>query len=239
MNLLDGADQQTNERDEILSKWKDKSKEEILEAKINSDLYIKTIEKQKDEMRDDLLSTREELLAKAKWEDMIDQHQKNLTNDFQAAPLAKEAESPKIDTKEFQDLIKKEIAETRLRDKQEANYKLVENKLKEHFGNNYQTVLKDTGLSGSRITEIAMESPEALYRLVGITENAQRESFQAPPRSNQRNDSFAPRGPTKRDYTYYQELKKSNPKLYLDPKIAVQMHNDVLEMGEVAFYGNA
>jgi hypothetical protein len=32
-------------------------------------------------------------------------------------------------------------------------------------------------------------------------------------------------------------MKKTNPKLYLDPKIAVQMHNDAIELGD-AFYGS-
>src|SRR5882762_396010 len=94
------ADQQKNERDEIAAKWKDKPLEELLKAKIDSDLYIKTIERQKDEMRDDLLKTREELLTKAKFEDYIDQ-MKN-TNNLQVAPPLANEESHKYDPKEIE-----------------------------------------------------------------------------------------------------------------------------------------
>lgn len=240
MDLLAGADQLPDEnadRAELLNKWKDKSAEELLKAKIDSDLYIRTLERQKDELREDYLKQREELLAKAKFEEYLDRMEKTSNPDFQAPPAAKEVESPKLDLKELEGIVKKEIQETRIRERQEANFKMVQDKLKEHFGNNYASAIESTGLSGTRLGELAMESPEAVYRLMGVTGSAPKESFQAPPRSGQRSDNFAPRGQVKRDYAFYQEMKKTNPKMALDPKIAVQMHNDVIEMGEAAFYG--
>jgi hypothetical protein len=36
----------------------------------------------------------------------------------------------------------------------------------------------------------------------------------------------------KRTWAYYQELKKTNPKLYLDPKISVQMDKDAIALGD-------
>jgi hypothetical protein len=35
-----------------------------------------------------------------------------------------------------------------------------------------------------------------------------------------------------RTWAYYQELKKTNPKLYLDPKIAAQMDKDAIALGD-------
>jgi len=62
-------------------------------------------------------------------------------------------------------------------------------------------------------------------------EQQQQESFRAPPRSNVRPSSFSPKTPV-RDWNYYQELKKKDPKVYLDPKIAVQMHEDAIALGD-------
>lgn len=226
---------ETNEaslRSELEAKWKDKPLEEVLKAKVDSDLYIKTLERQKDELRTDYLKQREELLAKAKFEDLLTKLQDEKNNSG-TPPIVKEEESREpidIDKK-----IREALAENRLLERQTNNATMVQNKLKERFGNSYQDVLRDTGLSTKQINEIAAESPEAIYRLVGM-DSTSKESFQTPPRSSQRNDSFAPKGQPKRDWNYYQELKKTNPKLYLDPKLSVQMHNDAIEQGDT-FYG--
>lgn len=243
MNLLDGTDQpsETNEREELLNKWKDKSKEELLEAKINSDLYIKTIERQKDDIKEDYLKQREELLARDNLKELRDQL--NATKSSSDITKAEDGNrEPKYDPKEIELLISNKIKETKIVEKQAENFSQVQNKLQEKYGNNYRAVLKEQqstlGLSDEDVNNLAMKSPSAFFKLMGL--DAQKtESFQTPPRSNQRNDNFAPKGETKRDWAYYQELKKTNPTLYLDRKIAIQMHNDVMEMGEARFYGNS
>lgn len=233
MNLLEAPvdHDETNLRDELTAKWADKSKEEILKAKVDSDIYIKSIERQKDELRTDYLSQREELLAKAKFEDLLDRFEKS--NNPPVAPTSanESHESQPID---IDSRVKLLMEQSKREERQTSNFNKVQEKLKERFGNNYASVLKDTGLPEKQINEIAMESPEAFFRLIGLDNNV-KENFQAPPRSNQRNDHFSPR-PMKKDWSYYQEMKKSNPKLYLDPKISVEMHNSAIEMGD-AFYG--
>lgn len=236
-DLFNAPDPDVAARDELTAKWKDKSPEEVLKAKVEADLYIKTLEKQKDELRTDYLKQREELLSKAKFEEYIDRMEKS--NNQIASPSANE-ESPKLDMTEISKLIKNEIMQTKVVDKETTNYQTVQKKLQERFGNNYPSILEEQrnalGLSNERINALAKESPEAFFRMMGLNEQV-RDSFQAPPKSGQRNDSFAPKGQTKRDWNYYQELKKADPKIYLDPKISVQMHNDAIEQGD-AFYGN-
>lgn len=231
-DLFEAETNEASQRAELEAKWKDKSADEVLKAKIDSDLYIKTLERQKDELRKDYLEQREELLSKAKFEDLLTKLQAE--NNSGTIPEVKEVESQPepidIDKK-----IRDALAENRQLERQTANALQVQTRLRERFGNTYQDVLRDTGLSPKQINEIAAESPEAIYRLVGM-DSAPKESFQSPVRSSQRNDTFAPRGQTKRDWNYYQELKKTNPKIYLDPKLSVQMHNDAMEQGD-AFYG--
>jgi len=237
MNLLDTPADLPDERDEILAKWKDKPLEEVLKAKVESDLYIKTLERQKDELRTDYLKQREELLAKQKFEELIDRYE-NKTKEFQEQTPPTEVAKP-FDPKEIEQLVLNKIQETKSIEKQTDNFNKVQNKLQERFGNNYSSVLKEQqntlGLSDNEINDLAKKSPEAFFRIMGLNDQAPRESYQSPPRSNQRNDQFTPKS-AKRDWNYYQELKKANPKLYLDPKISVQMHNDALEQGE-SFFG--
>lgn len=245
MNLLEGEDQKPDEREELLNKWKDKPLEEVLKAKVESDLYIKTLEKQKDELREDYLKQREELLAKAKFEELIDRYEKapkeKAPKESQVANPANDESSPVFDPKEVEKIVAKKLRETKAQEEQQKNFNEVQNKLKERYGEGYRTVVKEQqstlGLSDDDINSLAKRSPQALIKLFGADQPRNDPSFQTPPRSGQRNDNFAPKGPAKRDYAFYQEMKKTNPKAYLDPKIAVQMHNDVIQMGEAAFYG--
>lgn len=238
MNLLDTpADLPVNnEREEIYNKWKTKFPDappELLESKTDSDLYVKTLERQKDELRVDYLKQRDELLAKAKFEELVDRLQ-NPDNRQVTPPNVNDTEKPQYDPKEMEALILSKINESKSLDIQTDNFKKVENKLRERYGDNFASVLKDQQntlrLSDDDINNLAKKSPEAFFRMMGLDQQT-KESFQSPPRSNQRNDSFAPKV-QKRDWAYYQEMKKTNPRLYLDPKIAVQMHNDAIELGD-------
>jgi len=134
MNLLDApADQgNSNERDEITAKWKDKPQDELLKAKVESDLYIRTLERQKDELRNDYIAQREELLAKAKFEDLVDRLQnpeRQVT-----PPIVNDTEKPPMDLKEIEAVVLNKIKENKLAEKQSDNFTQVQNKLQERFG---------------------------------------------------------------------------------------------------------
>lgn len=230
MNLFEDAPvdhNEASEREELLNKWKDKSKEEILEAKINSDLFVKTLTKRQDDISKDYLEAKKQLDAQASLQELVDRLNAKPPSNSDLPPANEESHKPEpVDfKKEFNELYQK----TRQEERQATNAKMVHDKLKERFGNGYQAILRETGLSDNKIQELAQEAPEAIFRLVGL--NSPKENFQAPPRSAQRNDSFAPKGAAKRDWNYYQEMKKINPLIYLDPKIANQMHADAIALG--------
>lgn len=232
----DAGDQSESQREEILNKWKDKPVEELLKAKVEADLFINTLTKRQDDLSKDYLELKKQADAQASLQELRDQilNASKATSNSDTPNANEGNESHKIETVDIDKKIRDAIEETRRVERQTSNANLVQSKLKERFGNTYQDVLRDTGLSQKQINEIAAESPEAIFRLVGL-ESTPKENFQAPPRNAQA-PSFAPRGQPKRDWNYYQELKKTKPDLYLDPKIAVQMHNDAIAQGD-AFYG--
>jgi hypothetical protein len=234
MNLLDGADQTPDERDELLNKWKDKPQEEVLKAKVEADLHIKALEREKAELREMYLSQREELLAKAKFEELIDQMKSPTTNLPVANTPAKEVEKP-YDPKDIETLFDQKLSAYERQKTEAENFNRVQSKLMDKYGSNYASVLKDQqnslGLSVEEINGLAKKSPEAFFRMMGLNDAPKNSTYQAPPRTNQRNDSYAPKVQV-RDYNYYQELKKTNPKLYLDPKISLQMERDAQELGD-------
>ena len=81
------------------------------------------------------------------------------------------------------------------------------------------------------VNSLAKRSPKTLAKVLGIeVENREKAVFQSPPVSQRRSDTFKP-AVQKRTWSWYQEQKKSNPRIFLDPKIAIQMHDDHIALG--------
>lgn len=222
----------TNLREQIEAKWKDKSPEDLLKKAIEADLHINQLEREAAEKYDMYKQQHEELVTKAKFEEYIDQIRKLQTQTPVAEPVANSDTKP-FDPNEIKELLRGELSIYETQKREQENFGKVQAKLRERFGDNYSTVLKDQqaslGLSAEQVNALAKSSPEAFFRMFGLNET-QRMDYQTPPRNSQRNDSFAPKV-VKRDWAYYQNLKKTNPMLYLDPKISAQMERDAQELG--------
>jgi hypothetical protein len=232
MNLFEPTDQPgINEREELLAKWKDKPADELLNAKIESDLYIRTLERQKDELRQDYIKAQEDIQARANLQELIDK----LNQKQEPDPVTpKDEKTATYDPKEIEQLVLNKIEENKLREKEQQNYLQVQNKLKERFGSHTANILREQaitlGLSDSDVNDLARKSPEAFFRIMGLQDRPS-DPYNAPPRSDIRNDHFAPRI-QKRTWSYYQDMKTKNPKQYWDPKTQVQMHKDADSLGD-------
>lgn len=230
MNLLEAADPTAAIREESLLKWKDKSAEDLLKKAVEADIHIKNLERENAEKHQMYTQVYDELQTKAKLEDLLDRMQNQPPV---ALPLANEVKQPEVDMNKMKDFFKEEISSYEKQKREVENFGLVQSKLKERYGDNYAHVLTDQynqlGLSNEDMNSLATKSPEAYFRMLGLNDRP-RENYQTPPRTNQRNDSFAPKV-QKRDWWYYQEMRKTNPKLYLDPKISAQMERDAQELG--------
>jgi len=235
-SLIEDHEDQTNDRRELEAKWKDKPPEEVLKAKVESDLYIKTLTSRMDELRGDYLKLREEHQASAQLKDLIDQLKQAKPNEDTLPDTNREnVNQPSLKAEDIDTMLEQKLTARERLNKQTENFNMVKAKLREQFGDNSNSILRqrmDTlGLDQAFVDELAKNHPSVFFRTFGMDQQERRDSFNPPPRSNQRQDSFAPRV-QKRDWNYYQELKKSNPRLYLDPKISVQMHQDALEQGD-------
>jgi len=237
MEDLFQADQpltEANLRDELTQKWKEKfptADEELIRSKVDSDLYIKTLERQKDELRNDWLQAQKEIQDRANLSDLIDR----LNN--QGTPPAdtqKSVNTPVTpDLAEIEKLIEQKYEQKRRSEIEMSNFNKVQSKLLERFGQNSATVLQEQannlGLSKEDVNNIAKKSPDAFFKLMGLETQQSTDVF-APPRSNVRNDHFAPKQVV-RDWNYYQDMKAKNPKQYWDPKTQLQMHRDADALG--------
>jgi hypothetical protein len=245
-NLLDPNSTQDDQIDpaknylqELVGEGKKfRTPEELARGKAESDAYIKTLERGRDELREDYLKMREESVARAKLEDLIGQLESKQQQPTQPAntPNAGENIQPQYDSKQIESLVSSKIQEHELTKKQEQNFNVVRSKLQERYGSNYQSVLKQQidglGLTEDFVNNLARQHPSVLFKTLDLDTPVQRENFQTPPRSDNRTGTFVPQSTKDRTWSYYQELKKTNPKAYYDPKTQVQMHHDAIDLKE-------
>jgi hypothetical protein len=230
-SLLPDDQSQPLTKESIIAKWKDKPHEELLEAKANADLFVATQNARFDDLRKDFLELKEQQQTGAQLKDLLDRLDKPITNQDQNDTTVQTP--PGIKPEDIDAQIEKRLNDHQLRLKQAANFEAMQAKLKETLGSDYASSYKqrlDTlGLSREFADDLAKNHPSVFVKTFGLDE-VRQQSTQNLPRSSVRPNTFAPQT-KKRDWNYYQELKKSDPRMYLDPKIAVQMHDDAIALG--------
>src|SRR5258706_1745063 len=211
-----------------------KTVEDLARGKAEADNTIDLFKIRQDELRDDYLKLREEANAQAKLQDLIDRLENPQNKPDVTTPVT-EPKQPTIDPTQLSSLVSNEIVKHEVNKRRSDNYNQVQSKLKEMLCSNYQNILLEKmntlGLTADRINETTKESPTAYFNMMGLNPQPAQQGFQAPVRSSLRNDNFSP-NQQKRTWSYYQEMKKSDPKMYYNSKIANQMLDDMVELGD-------
>lgn len=215
-----------------------KDNETLAKSYYHADKALEISNRRQDQLREAFIKERQENIAKAKLQDLVDKltNSKQTNSSNETPPVNEQNDKPAIDMDQIKSLMSTSLQEYEAGNKQRANLAQVQNKLVERYGKNYSKDLGEQlqvlGMSVDQIDALSKQAPQAAIRMLGLDTQTQREGFQSPPRSNQRNDSFAPKAAKKRTWSYYQELRKTNPDMYLDRKIANQMAQDAVELGE-------
>jgi hypothetical protein len=204
-----------------------KDAEALAKGKYEADRFIELKNKQYDDLVAEYAKVLEENKTRAKLEDVIADLKTDLTSS--KTPVANEDPKP-LKTEDIESLLDKKLKERELSQKQQSNYDIVRSRLKEQFGDNFAPAVRkrieELGLTPEQFNQWAREAPNAVLNALGS--NQPREGFEAPPRSNR---TFKPVTDQKRTWSYYQELKKNNPKVYYDKSIMNQMLEDAERLG--------
>lgn len=206
----------------------------IAKGKWHADATLEHRNRSYDELRSDWQKLRDEYNAGPKLKEYLDQLVNQQQTNHKEPPV--DDVKPAYDEASIEKLLDEKLtAKITAREqerKEEANYRLVESKLAEHYGPNFQSALKQQvdqlGLDKNFVNTLARQHPEVLFRTLGIGLK-QDSSFQAPVHSSQRRDQFAPA--QKRTNAYYQKMRKDNPELYRTPKMQDQMLKDYQALG--------
>lgn len=246
MDLLDQSNQplidpNKNYFEELVGEGKKfKTNADLARAKMESDVYIKTMETKMDQLREDHMKVLEESKAQTKLQELIDRLENRSDSQNQQNTPAIPADNRSFNPDELDSIISNKLTQVELQRKEKANFDQVQNKLKDVFGDNSASVLRDRmntlGLTSEDVNALAKRSPNAFYNTFGLNPS-QSDSFQSPIASSRRSDPFAPKAPA-RTWAYYEEMRKANPTAYFDPKTNVQMQKDIIEYGDAFMDGN-
>jgi len=244
MNLLEATetdqpqiDENKNYLEELVGPGKKfATVEDLAKGKYISDEVIKIKDKRFDTLSDEYKRVRDENTAGPKLKEYLDKIetlQQQLTS--RQTPPSNEENQASYDPKQLEILVSSQFQKLKQTEQEEANAKVVKDKLIERYGNTYNNVLEEQakalGLTTDEVNTMAKRNPNLFIKTFDL--NVPRsETFQTPPRQSQRSDNFAPRSPEKRDWNYYENLRKKDPSAWLDKKIAVQMEKDAQALGK-------
>ncbi len=221
-----------------------KDEKALARGKYEADQTIEHFKKIQDEMRKDLLEAQAREKAGATLQEIYDRLDKSQkTNSEHTSSTQNVNTNPtSLTPDEVKNLSRKEYLQLMAEQKEKENFDKVQVKLRERLGPNFQTTLNEQrealGLTTDEINAMAKRSPEVFFRTFGLNQQQQQDNFNAPPRNTQRSDSFAPRT-EKRTWSWYQELKKKDPKAYWDPKTVTQRLRDAQDLGPAFDDGDA
>ena len=205
-----------------------KDKEALGRSRVEADLHIARIE-------DEQKRLRAELATRIDYETFLDQLKSSSLNGQGNPP----ADPPKdqntsLTTEAIERLLEQKMKQRETEQTAEQNFNLVDKKLSESWGPHYAQRLKqqaqELGVSEQFIKNVAAANPKALYRLVGLEEKGSKDNnFQAPPK-NEFSFSGTP-STTKRGDSYYENIRKSDPKLFFSAKVQNEIFNRIKEIG--------
>lgn len=208
------------------------AKKKLARAKAEADYTIKLREAEQAELRKDYLSLREEYEAVPRLQSLIDQltnQQQSLTSNELHPDVNEDKSKPAFDPDDIEAILERRDAKKR----EQENLNLVQNKLVERFGPNYNSHLKtyreELGMSAEEVDTMARTNPKAFERLF-LSNPKAGESYEAPPRGSIRSDNFAPKT-EKRTWKFYENMRTANPTVYWEPKTINQMHEDRKALG--------
>lgn len=124
------------------------------------------------------------------------------------------------DTKELAAQVKQELEQEQTKKQLETNFKEVSQKLTSMFGGDkvdskVREIAESNGLTYDDMIGIAQKSPKAIYRMMGIDQQAPQGSQFS---QGSINTQGLPQTNTK-DHAYYSKLRQENPMEYWKPEV--------------------
>jgi hypothetical protein len=212
--------------------WKDP--EVLAKGKLEADGYIKTLEEQLAQMREDL--------KKQEYQAQVIEQLQNKAADSTAAKNgvpndngSAEAQNTtgNLSEEDLKSLVEKTLTQREKETSVKQNLSQVDKALDDMFGTEALSVVQkkaqELGMSIERMQDIAAESPNAFFALIG---EKPKQPMNPMIQGSVRTEGVNMQASAERDWSYYQKLRRENKNLYYTPKIQQQLMEDKMRLGD-------
>ena len=211
--------------------WRDP--ETLAKGKLEADGYIKNLE-------DQLASMREDMKKQDYQSEILTQLQNKATETSAVNPevpndntsVNTQNTTGAVNEEDLKSLVEKTLNQRELQAKVQTNLELVDKELEGSFGTEAKAQIEkkatELGMSIDRLRDIAAESPNAFFALIG--ENKRPVSPMVA--GSVRTEGVNMQSSTERDFNYYQKLRRENRNLYYSAKTQQQMFEDKARLGD-------
>lgn len=217
--------------------WRDP--ETLAKGKLEADGYIKNLEDQLVQMREDMKKQdyQADLLAqlqnKATETTTVNNGESNNNN----GSIDTQNTTGVVDEDTLKSLVEKTLTQREKNSTLQQNLSQVDKELESSFGTEaaatVQKKAEELGMSMDRLRDIASESPSAFFTLIGQPEK----TFSPMVQGSVRTEGVNMQASADRNWSYYQSLRRENPNQYYSPKIQQQLIQDKMKMGDK--FGNS
>tara|TARA_R110000803_G_scaffold167327_2_gene230555 strand:- start:136 stop:921 length:786 start_codon:yes stop_codon:yes gene_type:complete len=214
-------------------KWGDP--EVIAKGKLEADAYVKTLEEQLAQMREDLgkqdyaSQLLTQLQQKAPSPTVGNTVASN--NNNESGTYADDNTNQPVDDELLKSLVEKTLTEREAKATVDQNLSVVVTQLEELYGTEanatVQKKAQELGMTLERIEELAKESPSAFFALLG--EN--RVPAKSLAHTSIRTEGVNYENTGQRDWAYYSQLRRENKNAYYTPKVQQQLLEDKQRLG--------
>ena len=211
--------------------WKDP--EVLAKGKLEADGYIKTLEEQLAQMREDMkkqdyqAQILEQLQNKATEPTTVDPATPNNIGSTDAQNT-----TASLSENDLESLVEKTLMKREKDSVIKQNLAQVDQELVNSFGTEasakVQEKAQELGVSMERLRDIAAESPTAFFALIGRPQ----QTFSPMVQGSVRTEGVNMQASATRDWNYYQKLRRENPNQYYSPKVQQQLIQDKMKMGD-------
>jgi len=228
MSLIDDNQNSPKLEDLIGEGKKYRDPDAVAKAVLEKDAYIQRLEKEAEE-------ARAELRTRLTLEELSDKILSSPKTPIQPTPGNPPAEADlNKNTPDISALVAQELAKTRSAEQTAVNMEKAKAGLKERFGGDYVSALTSVAESLSVNTKfldgLAAQSPTAFLQLVDSVKPKDDRRPLAPPTSGlDPARGGLPSGV--KNNKYYQELRRTDQKLYFSKKVQAELYRNAMEQG--------
>jgi len=210
--------------------WKDP--EVLAKGKLEADGYIKNLEDQLSQMREDLKKQEYK-------NEVLDQLQSKAAETTAASNGEPNSSSTKeqnttanLSEEDLKSLVEQTLSQREKSALVQSNLELVDKELEGSFGTEAKAQIEkkaqELGMSIDRLRDIAAESPNAFFALIGENKRPVNPMVSG----SVRTEGVNMQASTERDWNYYQKLRRENRNLYYTPKVQQQLMDDKARLGD-------